>query len=117
MAAKWVWPAAVVMEAAVDSVPTVNRRRPHWLLRFFDFSVEPGKKYKYRVQLVMLDPNYSVGLEDLAGDVIIARTGGEEGQEVVHPGRLEQAQPPGEHSAGRLGLRGRRQAALRSRQR
>ena len=22
---------------------------PHWLLRFFDFSVEPGKKYRYRV--------------------------------------------------------------------
>jgi hypothetical protein len=27
------------------------------LLRFFDFSVEPGKKYKYRVKLVMADPN------------------------------------------------------------
>jgi hypothetical protein len=29
----------------------------HWLLRFFDFSVEPGKKYKYRVRLVLADPN------------------------------------------------------------
>ncbi|MEX2092783.1 MAG: hypothetical protein WD971_08910 [Pirellulales bacterium] len=32
---------------------------PHWLLRFFDFSVQPGKKYKYRVQMAMLDPNQS----------------------------------------------------------
>jgi hypothetical protein len=30
---------------------------PYWLLRFFDFSVEPGTKYKYRVQLVLQDPN------------------------------------------------------------
>jgi hypothetical protein len=28
-----------------------------WLLRFIDFSVEPGKKYKYRVRLVLNDPN------------------------------------------------------------
>lgn len=35
-------------------------RRPevaYWLLRFFDFSVEPGKEYKYRVRLVMADVN------------------------------------------------------------
>jgi hypothetical protein len=32
---------------------------PCWLLRFFDFSVEPGKKYKYKVQLVIHDPNQS----------------------------------------------------------
>lgn len=29
----------------------------YWLLRFFDFDVEPGKKYKYRVQLVLADVN------------------------------------------------------------
>jgi hypothetical protein len=28
-----------------------------YLLRFFDFTVEPGKRYKYRVQLVLNDPN------------------------------------------------------------
>ena len=32
------------------------------LLRFFDFTVEPGKKYKYRVKMVLADPNY--GLPD-----------------------------------------------------
>jgi hypothetical protein len=30
------------------------------LLRFIDFSVEPGKKYKYRVKLVLKDPNYGL---------------------------------------------------------
>lgn len=30
------------------------------LLRFFDFTVEPGKKYKYQVKLVLADPNYSI---------------------------------------------------------
>jgi hypothetical protein len=33
-----------------------------WLLRFIDFSVEPGKKYKYRVKLALADPN--AGLPD-----------------------------------------------------
>jgi hypothetical protein len=33
-----------------------------YLLRFFDFTVEPGKKYKYRVKLAMVDPNH--GLPD-----------------------------------------------------
>jgi len=28
------------------------------LFRFFDFTVEPGKKYKYRVKLVLSDPNF-----------------------------------------------------------
>ena len=51
------------------------RTVPNWLLRFFDFSVEPGKKYKYRVQLVMLDPNQTsvdryVGADSLDGAVL-----------------------------------------------
>jgi hypothetical protein len=40
-----------------EGVPQV----PHWLLRFFDFSVQPGKKYKYKVRLALLDPNQSYG--------------------------------------------------------
>ncbi len=28
------------------------------LLRYFDFNVEPGKQYRYRVRLVMRDPNF-----------------------------------------------------------
>ena len=40
-----------------DMMPPVS----DWLLRFFDFSVEPGKKYKYRVRMVLQDPNQSSG--------------------------------------------------------
>jgi hypothetical protein len=43
---------------------------PHWLLRFFDFSVQPGKKYRYRVQLAMLDPNGAVPTESLDSTAI-----------------------------------------------
>ncbi len=32
----------------------------YYLLRFFDFTVEPGKKYKYRVKLVLSDPNFGM---------------------------------------------------------
>jgi hypothetical protein len=32
----------------------------YYLLRFFDFSVEPGKKYKYRVKLALQDPNFNM---------------------------------------------------------
>jgi hypothetical protein len=40
------------------------------LLRFFDFGVEPGKKYKYRVQLVLEDPNQSASPETLDTAVV-----------------------------------------------
>ncbi len=48
--------------------PDGEPRAPVWLLRFFDFSVEPGKKYKYRVQLAMLDPNQSFGARYVSPD-------------------------------------------------
>jgi hypothetical protein len=36
-----------------------QRRVTEWkLVRFFDFDAEPGKVYKYRVQLLVEDPNY-----------------------------------------------------------
>ncbi len=40
------------------------------LLRFFDFTVEPGKKYKYRVRLVLADPNYNIPDNVLAPAVL-----------------------------------------------
>lgn len=45
------------------------------LLRFFDFTVEPGKKYKYQVKLVLADPNYSIPdtLNALAPEVLDRR--------------------------------------------
>jgi hypothetical protein len=36
----------------------LQRPVPYYLLRYFDFEVEPGKNYQYRVRLVMRDPNY-----------------------------------------------------------
>ncbi len=40
------------------------------LLRFFDYTVEPGKKYKYRVKLVLADPNYGMPANVLAAAVL-----------------------------------------------
>jgi hypothetical protein len=40
------------------------------LFRFFDFTVEPGKKYKYRVKLVLSDANYNVPDNVLAPAVL-----------------------------------------------
>src|SRR6185312_4963931 len=40
------------------------------LFRFFDFTVEPGKKYKYRVRLVLSDANYNVPDNMLAASVL-----------------------------------------------
>ncbi|HVT29945.1 MAG TPA: hypothetical protein VHE81_18150 [Lacipirellulaceae bacterium] len=42
----------------------------YYLLRFFDFTVEPGKKYKYRVKLVLQDPNYNLSQDMLAPAVL-----------------------------------------------
>jgi hypothetical protein len=39
---------------------TLPKGVDYYLLRFIDFSVEPGKKYKYRVKLVIQDPNYNM---------------------------------------------------------
>jgi hypothetical protein len=41
-----------------------------WLFRFIDFSVEPGKRYKYRVKLVLADPNFGVDPNTLHNDVL-----------------------------------------------
>ncbi|MFH1267869.1 MAG: hypothetical protein ABIK89_19300 [Planctomycetota bacterium] len=38
----------------------VEKPVEHQLLRFFDFNVEPGRRYQYRVRLVLANPNYLV---------------------------------------------------------
>ena len=38
---------------------------PYQLFRFFDFTVEPGKRYRYRVRLVLVNPNYGLNPADL----------------------------------------------------
>jgi hypothetical protein len=42
----------------------------HRLFRFFDFTVQPGHSYEYRVRLVLYDPNFRVHHQYLAKEVI-----------------------------------------------
>jgi hypothetical protein len=55
---------------AATQKTTVVKGVDFWLLRFFDFSVEPGKRYKYRVKLVLADPNYGLQANLLAPSVL-----------------------------------------------
>jgi hypothetical protein len=41
---------------------------PYRLFRFFDFQVEPGKFYQYRVKLMLINPNYDVERQYLEQD-------------------------------------------------
>jgi len=41
------------------------REPDHLLFRFFDFTVEPGKKYRYRVRLWLVNPNYGMDVRYL----------------------------------------------------
>lgn len=42
----------------------------YYLLRFFDFTVERGRKYKYRVKLAIADPNYDMPTNMLSPEVL-----------------------------------------------
>ena len=44
----------------------LSEEEPQYLLfRFFDFSVEPGKYYRYRVKLLLSNPNHEVPVQYL----------------------------------------------------
>lgn len=45
-------------EGGMNTTGTLPKGVDSWLLRFIDFTVEPGKKYKYRVRLVLSDANH-----------------------------------------------------------
>ncbi len=48
-------------EAQAPVVADQDRDIPKYLLlRFFDFDVQPGRQYRYRVQLLLHNPNYGV---------------------------------------------------------
>jgi hypothetical protein len=47
---------------ASDMPSYVQQRKLYKLLRFFDFNVEPGKQYMYRVRLALANPNRSPNL-------------------------------------------------------
>ena len=50
---------------ADDSPPV-----PYKLFRFTDFDVQPGHSYRYRVQLVLKNPNYGISADALANPAV-----------------------------------------------
>ncbi len=52
---------------------TPLREAPQKLFRFFDLVVVPGRRYQYRVRLVLTDPNHDVEIRYLADEVIERR--------------------------------------------
>jgi hypothetical protein len=53
-------PAAAAAAAAVPvQEPAAGAPQPpaNYLFRFFDFNIEPGKAYRYQIQLVLFNPN------------------------------------------------------------
>lgn len=41
------------------------RETPYRQFRFFDFEVQPGKSYQYRVRLLLLNPNYALSEKEV----------------------------------------------------
>lgn len=42
---------------------------PYLLFRFFDYNVEPGKRYRYRVRVAVANPNYGYSENDLVPEL------------------------------------------------
>jgi len=55
-------PGAAANQMAVNAPPPIDYK----LFRFFDYKVEPGKSYKYRVKLLLHNPNEGVPSQYLA---------------------------------------------------
>ncbi len=53
-------PAPVIRRPGMPATDVEEEEPEYWLFRFFDFKVEPGKSYRYRVQLVLENPNFDV---------------------------------------------------------
>ena len=56
------------LESALQSIPELI------LFRFFDFDVEPGAAYRYRVRLIVTNPNYGLPLEQIARPEVAQET-------------------------------------------
>ena len=42
---------------------------PYYLVRFFDYNVEPGKRYRYRIKVALTNPNLPYPAQDLNEDL------------------------------------------------
>ncbi|WP_166819790.1 hypothetical protein [Thalassoroseus pseudoceratinae] len=56
------------LESALQSIPELI------LFRFFDFDVEPGAAYRYRVRIIVTNPNYQLPLEQIARPEVAQET-------------------------------------------
>jgi hypothetical protein len=60
-------------ERRMTAVPGIARAgektSPYYLFRFFDHNVQPGKRYRYRVQLAITNPNYGQSPENVSKEV------------------------------------------------
>jgi len=62
-------PAPASAPSAAQAVRKPAEEEAKWLLfRAFDFNVEPGKQYQYRVQLVLSNPNFGAEVTTLADE-------------------------------------------------
>ncbi|MHB1033912.1 MAG: hypothetical protein ACYC35_03635 [Pirellulales bacterium] len=50
-------PSTTSAPAGAYAQGPTEQAAPYYLFRFFDFTVEPGKRYRYRVRLVLDNPN------------------------------------------------------------
>lgn len=64
------------------------------LFRFFDFDVQPGKTYQYRVRLVVADPNHNTDKRFLAPEVLERRAAVEQKNKGNLPYRLTEWSEP-----------------------
>ena len=63
-------PGSMMMGGAMRGVAAIDRlvaRKKFLLFRYFDFDVESGMAYRYRVRLKLRNPNFDLPAEELAG--------------------------------------------------
>ena len=54
----------------MDTLPSVYIDAPYRLFRYFDFSIEPGKAYQYRVSLALRNPNFMLADRFLTDEAV-----------------------------------------------
>lgn len=60
-----------VTNALQDFKAQLATTTEHLLFRFFDFDVEPGATYCYRVRLEVLNPNFGLDIEEVANPELV----------------------------------------------
>jgi hypothetical protein len=66
-------PAEPAVAADADAAAAAAPSEEALLFRYFDFTVEPGKQYRYRVKLWLANPNYEVDAAQLTQEALQQR--------------------------------------------